>query len=337
VANLAVIGLPASGRISLLNGAGQVHLIADVFGWFEGASYVALPPNRLMDTRLRSCGFSLGPGEERRLTATGAGSVPAGGVSAVAVNVTAVEPNAGGYLSVYPAGTPTPNASTLNFAAGQTVPNAAIVGVGAGGQIAVFNPAGRVHVIVDVFGYFVGAPVVAGAPVPCPIEVPPPPPPAVFGDGTRRVNVDIPPGRYVLGSSSNCYWKRVAGFSGALEEIIANDFVISGRIVVDIAGSDAGFVSSRCGVWQQFFPSPTPAPATGFGTGTYVVGQNIYAGLYSAPGGSSCYWKRLTGFGGSFEEIIANDFGSVNPVVRIALSDVGFHTSDCGTWTRLGD
>jgi hypothetical protein len=47
-----------------------------------------------------------------------------------------------------------PNASNLNFVAGQTVPNRVIVKVGATGQVSFFNAAGGVDVIADVGGWF---------------------------------------------------------------------------------------------------------------------------------------------------------------------------------------
>jgi hypothetical protein len=178
VANLALVGLAADGHISLRNGPGGIDLIADVLGWSDGSSYHPLAGEQIIDTRQHTCGFVLTAGEERRLTVTGTGGLPVSGVAAVAINLTAVDPTAGGYLSVYPAGTPVPPSSTLNFAAGTTVGNAAIVGVGSGGQIAVYNPAGTVHVLVGVAGYHTGDPIGSGPAITCPTtdERPQPPP-----------------------------------------------------------------------------------------------------------------------------------------------------------------
>ena len=61
-------------------------------------------------------------------------------------------------------------------------------------------------------------------------------------------------------------------------------------------------------------------------------------GTYSATVASGCYWERVTGFGGTFGEIIANDFfGSTSgAIVTISPTDQGFNSdSDCGTWTRI--
>ncbi|MEZ5143248.1 MAG: hypothetical protein R2726_12130 [Acidimicrobiales bacterium] len=84
-----------------------------------------LPPARILDTRSGVGGpaTKIGPGETRSLKVTGVGGVPNDGVSAVAVNVTAVQPTAPSHLTVWPSGAALPGSSNLNFVAGQTIPN----------------------------------------------------------------------------------------------------------------------------------------------------------------------------------------------------------------------
>lgn len=60
----------------------------------------------------------LTPGEERTLTITGRGNVPASGVDAVALNITAINPTTKSFLTVWPTGTTRPTASNLNFNTG---------------------------------------------------------------------------------------------------------------------------------------------------------------------------------------------------------------------------
>ncbi len=80
-------------------------------------------------------------------------------------------------------------------------------------------------------------------------------------------------------------------------------------------------------------PVPTPELAT-FGGGDQVVGADVQPGTYRTRSAASfCYWERVSGFGGSFDEIIANGTGSGYFVVTIAASDVGFSSSGCGTWS----
>jgi hypothetical protein len=71
-----------------------------------------------------------------------------------------------------------------------------------------------------------------------------------------------------------------------------------------------------------------------FGDGTYTIGGKVKPGTYRAPHPSSlCYWARLSGFGGSANDIIANENTSAPAVVTIAPTDKGFKTSGCGNWT----
>ena len=81
--------------------------------------------------------------------------VPASGVTAVVLNVTAVWPSAESFLSVWPAGVGRPLVSNLNFPAGRTIPNLVTAKVGAGGKVSVYNNSGGVHVVADVVGYLV--------------------------------------------------------------------------------------------------------------------------------------------------------------------------------------
>jgi hypothetical protein len=72
----------------------------------------------------------------------------------VSVNITVTQPKAVGYIAAFPTGS-APYSSTLNFLPNQTVPNAAIVSIGAGGSITMKNAsAGTSHLIVDVTGYY---------------------------------------------------------------------------------------------------------------------------------------------------------------------------------------
>lgn len=72
-------------------------------------------------------------------------------------------------------------------------------------------------------------------------------PTTAFGAGTFMVGVDVAPGTWRADGGGGCYWARLAGFSGALGEIIAND---NGNTIVTIGSSDVGFTNSRCGTWS---------------------------------------------------------------------------------------
>lgn len=89
---------------------------------------------------------------------------------------------------------------------------------------------------------------------------------------------------------------------------------------------------------QAQSPCPATSPAAAFGPGTYIVGTDIAPGTYRAPAttGTYCSWYRLSGFGGTPEEIIAFDAGTAQMIVTIEPTDAGFKAgSDCGDWTLV--
>jgi hypothetical protein len=145
--------------VSLYNSAGESHLIADVLGCFRsagGARMMSIPPTRLLDSR--SDGGAPNPIGQAPLAlpVVGRGGVPAGGVTAVVLNVTATEGTADTYVTVYPSGQDRPTASNLNLVVGQTRANLVIAKVGTDGAVALYNNSGTIHLIADVVGYFTG-------------------------------------------------------------------------------------------------------------------------------------------------------------------------------------
>ncbi len=83
----------------------------------------------------------------------GRGGVPASGAAAVVLNLTVDQPVTSGFVTVWPGDENRPEASNVNYAAGQTVPNLVIVKVGQAGGVNVFSSS-RAHVLVDVMGWF---------------------------------------------------------------------------------------------------------------------------------------------------------------------------------------
>ncbi|MGW7431425.1 FlgD immunoglobulin-like domain containing protein, partial [Streptomyces sp. NPDC054861] len=114
-------------------------------------TYKPVTPTRLMDTRsgLGVPKAKVGPAGTVTLRVAGVGGVPATGVTAVVLNVTATGPTSAGFVSVYPSGTQRTSASNLNFTAGQTVPNLVVVPV-VDGKVSFYNHAGSVDLLADV-------------------------------------------------------------------------------------------------------------------------------------------------------------------------------------------
>jgi hypothetical protein len=117
--------------------------------------FTALNPTRIYDTRTGvggTTGLPLGSGQTSTVRVTGVGGVPSTGISAVVLNVTATLGTKNSYLSITPDGGP--GTSSVNFKAGQDMPNLVTVPVAADGNVRVFNSSGCVHVVLDVFGYY---------------------------------------------------------------------------------------------------------------------------------------------------------------------------------------
>lgn len=163
VPNAVIAPVSASGDVCFYTNA-QTHLLADINGYFPtGQGFTAAGPARVFDTRsgsaqgLRTVNkVKIGGDQEVRVKMTDlAGLTPSTGVGAVSLNITATGTTAdefGGYVTVYPCGD-RPNASSLNFVSGQTVPNAVIAPVSASGEVCFFAR-GATDLIVDINGYF---------------------------------------------------------------------------------------------------------------------------------------------------------------------------------------
>ena len=159
VANAVTVAVGTGGAVCLFSLA-TAHVVVDVTGWYSAATgpiasrFTPVVPARLLDTRTAA---KVAGGATVMVPVLGREGLPASGVTAVTLNVTATDGEASGYLTVYPCGGSPPLASNVNYAPGQTVPNAVTVAVGSAGAICVFSLA-PTHVVVDVTGYSSDAP-----------------------------------------------------------------------------------------------------------------------------------------------------------------------------------
>jgi trimeric autotransporter adhesin len=160
VANLVISKLAADGTVCVRAQAGT-HLIVDVSGYVPTTTTLhSLDPIRILDTRPGSGTVDgLAQGADRRpagsvteLTVTGRTGGPAA-ASAVVLNVTAVAPSGGGYLTVYPCGITRPEASNLNFAANSgAIANAVITTVGTSGNVCIYTSTAT-QLLADLSAY----------------------------------------------------------------------------------------------------------------------------------------------------------------------------------------
>jgi hypothetical protein len=136
--------------------SGEEWISADALPSRDG-NFIAIAPCRVADTRNPTGpygGPAITSGDTREFDIDdGPCGVPANAI-AYSLNFTVVSPSASGWIQVGPGGSPVPFVSTLNFGAGQTVANAAIVPSGPGGTIAVKAANATIHLIIDINGYF---------------------------------------------------------------------------------------------------------------------------------------------------------------------------------------
>lgn len=121
-------------------------------------TFHAIAPGRLLDTRnsagLPNSAPRLGGGTVVDIDVTGSYGVPTTGVSAVVLNVTAVNPVGNGFVTVWPAGMPQPATSNLNLTPGVVKPNLVTVKVGASGEVSLYNQGGSVDLVIDIDGWY---------------------------------------------------------------------------------------------------------------------------------------------------------------------------------------
>ena len=124
----------------------------------QGSAYTPVNPTRILDTRkgLGAPEGEVGSGSIVKLRVEGAGPVPASGISAVVLNLTAVATTGSGYVTAYPSddGASVPHVSSLDYRAGETVANFVTVPVGKDGYVYLANEGAPISLIADDSGYY---------------------------------------------------------------------------------------------------------------------------------------------------------------------------------------
>ena len=183
----------------------------------------------------------------------------------------------------------------------------------------------------QVPGSTVDAPVPIPHQNPAPTDVPAAAPDVVASatlrPGTYEVGADLQPGIYAgragQGILSSCYWARLKGASGGLEDLLANDNAV-GQFYVEVLPSDR-FLETACNIVPLDALPPPAEKLTKIPAGTHIVGRDISPGMYQGEGGadilSSCYWARLGGLSGEADDLIANDNAVGQFFVDVAPTD----------------
>jgi hypothetical protein len=148
IANQVIAKVGTQGRVCVFTSA-ATHVLVDAAGTFTGDAAPAMlaAPARLLDSR---AGVVPAAGSTLRVPVRGEAGVGSNAQVAL-LNVTVTDARAAGYVTVWPCGTAQPNASNVNFAAGDTIANAVTARIGTGGEVCVFTSAAA-HLLVDVAG-----------------------------------------------------------------------------------------------------------------------------------------------------------------------------------------
>jgi hypothetical protein len=123
--------------------------------------FIGVTPCRIVDTRGPAGTFggpSLPASTPRNfpLPTGPCAGIPAS-VSAYSLNITVTNTLGPGFISIYPQGGAAPLVSTLNYLAGQTLANAAIVPAGTSGGVTVVAGVSGTDLIIDINGYYAAA------------------------------------------------------------------------------------------------------------------------------------------------------------------------------------
>ncbi len=160
IANSAFVDLDPDGAFCIFTTT-ETHVVIDVNGFVPvGADFTGRPPARLYESRF---GFNTVDGREQRtgtrpagsvttITVAGRGGVPSG-VGAVKLNVTVTGPQSNGHITIFPCDQTQPDASNLNYVAGQTIANSVTANVSASGTVCAFTTT-PTELIIDVQGFF---------------------------------------------------------------------------------------------------------------------------------------------------------------------------------------
>lgn len=151
--------------VNVYNNSGTTDFVVDLFGYYApgnspnpGASFYPIAPQRALDTR--TTGGPVTSGQTRQLALTSTDNdVSLSGVSAVAVNITAVAPRSGGYLTAWNGAGAAPTASNVNFATGRNTANFAVVPVTCTNENCTtfsigLRASASTDVLVDVVGFY---------------------------------------------------------------------------------------------------------------------------------------------------------------------------------------
>lgn len=149
----SAVALVDAAREFCVYTSASTHILIDVNGGYSptgGYGFTSIAPRRVYDSRPTPVPAA----STTRITISGLTRA----ARAAVLNLTAVAPDAAGYLTVWPCSVAQPEVSNLNFPAGiSAIANAAQVPVDPDGSVCVYNSA-TTGVLVDILGVYDDSP-----------------------------------------------------------------------------------------------------------------------------------------------------------------------------------
>ena len=256
-----------------------------------------MTPARLADTRSRpsaACGSARATGGASPSSARG--GVPDSDVTAVALNVTVTNPTTTGFLTVYPKGNPTPNASNLNYVPrpdrrqprhGRRRPRRR------GHDRQLGRHGGRHRRRHRLVPRAPRSPSRCSTARCCPPEAPRAP-----------GGFQIPPGTWPLGAvpSRPVRWRRAgrpAPGSGSGRPARCSAPAAGAAPDARRRRSAPTRSSRRRGAGPGPASCRRSRPAPAVGDGDWVISEDLVPGVYQSSGAAPCRWEQLMGFTGA--------------------------------------
>jgi hypothetical protein len=154
---LLVVSKVGSGGKVCIRTSKASHVVADLRGWYAGgASFTAVRPQRLVDTRNHtgSTGGKPAAGHTTivKITGVGAANIPSG-ARAVVLDVTATQEAGLGQLTLYACGSAVPLTALVDYVTNATITNLAVAKIGTSGRVCLRTSASA-HLVVDLVGWY---------------------------------------------------------------------------------------------------------------------------------------------------------------------------------------
>jgi hypothetical protein len=269
VPNLVTVRLSAAGTVCIA-GSAPTHVLGDIAGTYEfagGVGSTPMTPTRILDTR-RGFGGQIVPANgTMTVQVAGLNGIPATGVQAVTMNVTATGSQGDGYTTVWPCDQPRPDVSNLNFRRGIDVANLVTVKLSAFGTVCFFSTA-TTHLLADVALWFSDTST-GGF-----VDLTP----------TRVLDTRVPIGQPTIAKlpAGGSISTRIAGVAG-----VPSTGAMSVTMNVTVANpASSGYLT----VWPCGEPQPDASNLN------FLAGVNVpnLVSVRLPPGGSICFFSTAT-------------------------------------------